>query len=74
MKKYAYLLVFGIALQLVGCGDKENENREQAERHLKSAYTYIQQGQLRAAVLEAQNIVRLQPHASPKQSYQQHPT
>lgn len=61
MKIYAYLLVFGIALQLVGCGDKEKENREQAERHLKSAYTYIEQGQLRAAVLEAQNIVRLLP-------------
>lgn len=61
MKKYAYLLILAIAMQIVGCGDKENENREQADRHLKSAYAYIQQGQLRAAVLEAQNIVRLQP-------------
>lgn len=61
MKKYAYLVMLGIALQLMGCSDKDNENREQAERHFKSASAYIEQGQLRAAVLEAQNIVRLQP-------------
>lgn len=61
MKKYGYLVIVAIAMQLLGCGDKDNESREQAERHLKSAQAYIQQGQLRAAVLEAQNMVRLQP-------------
>lgn len=64
MKKYACLLVLGIALQLAGCGNKENESRKEAERHLKSANAYIDQGQYRAAVLEAQNIIRLQPQDS----------
>ncbi|ACE85254.1 tetratricopeptide repeat protein [Cellvibrio japonicus] len=61
MKRYVYLLVITLVISLTGCSDKKQEQREQADRHIKSASTYISQGQLRAAVLEAQNVVRLQP-------------
>jgi tetratricopeptide (TPR) repeat protein len=57
------LFFTGIALTLLlgACGNKEAEQAADAERHLRSATAYTQQGQLRAAMIEAKNAIQLQP-------------
>lgn len=48
------VMVFGA----IGCaGDKESQ-QEKADRHLKSAQSYYRQGQYRAAMLEARNVIQ----------------
>src|SRR5690606_24628618 len=62
MKKSSYIVAVLMLLGTLGCSDGKQENSEEAARHIRSAQTYLQQGQLRAAMLEAKNAVQLQPN------------
>lgn len=48
---------------MLGCSDKQKENKAEAERHQTSAKVYQSQGQFSAAMLEAKNAIQLQPDA-----------
>lgn len=50
-----------IALTLSACSDSQQDNINKANRHLKTANAYIEQGQLRASMLEVKNAVNLRP-------------
>lgn len=49
------------SFSLTGCKDDKAANKEEAARFSRSAATYQQQGQLRAAMLEARNAVQKDP-------------
>lgn len=52
------LLLAALVFGATGCaGDKESQ-QEKADRHLKSAQSYYRQGQYRAAMLEARNVIQ----------------
>src|SRR5690554_2532463 len=61
MKKSPYIVAIIILLGTLGCSDGKQKNSEEAARHIRSAQTYFQQGQLRAAMLEAKNAVQQGP-------------
>lgn len=61
MKKSSYIVAVLILLGTLGCSDGKQQNSEEAGRHIRSAQTYLKQGQLRAAMLEAKNAVQLAP-------------
>lgn len=61
MKYLTIIAGFGLALLIAGCGNKEAEQAANVERHLRTAEAYTQQGQLRAAMIEAKNAIQLQP-------------
>jgi tetratricopeptide (TPR) repeat protein len=48
---------------LAACGDKQQQNQESALRHVGSAKVYQDQGQYRAAIIEAKNAIQLLPDA-----------
>lgn len=50
-------------LWLGGC-DSANDSHGQAQIHLASGEAYLQQGQYRAAMIEARNVIRLAPDES----------
>jgi len=60
LKMILVLLCMGIA----ACSDKQAESEQQAQRHLSSANIYVQQGQYRAAIIEAKNIIQLTPDSA----------
>lgn len=63
MKNLLLLSTTLIATLLISaCGDSQQENIEQSERHLKTASTYIDQGQFRAGILEVKNAIQLRPN------------
>lgn len=64
MKKIAQVAAFSLGAALIGCGEDNSKNTETALRHQNSAKVYQQQGQLRAAMLEARNAIRLSPDAA----------
>lgn len=64
MKKIAQVAAFSLGIALIGCGEKSSKDAEAALRHQTSAKVYQQQGQLRAAMLEARNAIRLAPDAA----------
>ncbi|WP_390593333.1 tetratricopeptide repeat protein [Simiduia litorea] len=55
--------VFTSLLTLIACSGGEKKTAEDAERHFKSAVVYQKQGQLRAAMLEARNVIQLTPES-----------
>jgi len=55
----ATLLLFCISI--VACSDKQAESQEQARRHISTAKVYQDQGQYRAAIIEAKNVIQLMP-------------
>lgn len=61
MNKLSMMMLLIVSLAFAGCGDKEEELANDISRHATSAKTYKQQGQLKAAMLEARNIIQLQP-------------
>lgn len=61
MKHLNIIASIGLVLMVAGCGNKEAEQAASVERHLRSATAYTEQGQLRAAMIEAKNAIQLQP-------------
>lgn len=61
MKTILALAVIAMTVLIIACGDKEGERSADAQRHQRTAVAYQQQGQFRAAMLEARNAVQLQP-------------
>lgn len=61
--KLSLILVSLMTLVLLsGCGKQEEKAQANSERHIRSAANYLEQGQMRAAMLEAQNAIKLQPN------------
>lgn len=61
MKKIAQLTALALCVGLYGCSDKQKEDSQEALRYQTSAKVYQEQGQLRAAMLEAKNAIQFQP-------------
>lgn len=61
MKKIAQITALALCVGLYGCSDNQKENAQEAQRHQASAKVYQDQGQLRAAMLEAKNAIQLEP-------------
>jgi tetratricopeptide (TPR) repeat protein len=61
MNKISNMIIALSSLLIVACSGGQAENAEEALRHQRMAQTYQQQGQFRAAMLEARNAVQLQP-------------
>jgi tetratricopeptide (TPR) repeat protein len=51
-----------VLVMLSGCGKQEEKTQANSDRHLRSAASYLEQGQLRAAMLEAKNSIQLLPN------------
>ncbi|WP_244904598.1 tetratricopeptide repeat protein [Cellvibrio mixtus] len=64
MKKIAQVAALSLGIALIGCGEDTSKNAETALRHQNSAKVYLQQGQLRAAMLEARNAIQLAPESA----------
>ena len=66
-KRLSLLIIPLIALLAVvgGCSDNTQEdNSKQAQIHQKTADSYIKQGQIRAAIIEARNVIKYSPSSS----------
>lgn len=63
MKKIAQIAALSLGVALIGCSEDGSKNAETALRHQNSAKVYQQQGQLRAAMLEARNAIQLAPES-----------
>lgn len=61
MKQSIFLASVALALLLSGCGDKQEQQAANVERHLRAANAYVDQGQFRAAMIEAKNAIQTQP-------------
>lgn len=57
------IIAISLCVTLIACGDKQESNVEDAKRHLSSAKVYQEQGQYRAAIIEAKNAIQLMPDA-----------
>ncbi len=64
MKKITQIAALSLGIALIGCGENSSKNAETALRHQNSAKVYLQQGQLRAAMLEARNAIQLSPESA----------
>jgi cellulose synthase operon protein C len=51
-----------LSLFLVGCKDKQADIKEEVDRYIKSASAYVEQGQFRAAMVEAKNAIQKDPN------------
>ncbi|MEH6912304.1 MAG: tetratricopeptide repeat protein, partial [Oceanicoccus sp.] len=57
--------VIAMLALISGCADNTQEdNTKQAEIHQKTANSYIKQGQFRAAIIEARNVIKYSPASS----------
>lgn len=63
LMKLQWILVVIVTL-VAGCSNDTAENAEKSARHLKSAQVYEKQGQYRAAMLEARNVIQLAPNTA----------
>lgn len=63
MNSILKIIVISLCVTLASCGDKQEKNQEDAQRHLSSAKVYQEQGQYRAAIIEAKNAIQLMPDA-----------
>ena len=66
-KRLSLLVIPLIALlaMVSGCSDNTQEdNSKQAQIHQKTADSYIKQGQFRAAIIEARNVIKYSPSSS----------
>lgn len=59
--KRIWLSVALASLLLAGCGESTGQRHEEAQRHITRTEVYLEQGQYRAAYIEARNAVRLAP-------------
>lgn len=60
-KNIVHTALLSASLIIIGCGDQTADNAKQAEIHQKTAASYIQQGQYRAAIIEARNVIKYSP-------------
>jgi tetratricopeptide (TPR) repeat protein len=63
MKNIVTLILVSLCIGLTACSDKQEENQEKAKRHISTAKIYQDQGQYRAAIIEAKNVVQLMPES-----------
>ena len=63
MNVIAKILFISLCMALAACSDKQEKNVEDAQRHLSSAKVYQEQGQYRAAIIEAKNAIQLTPES-----------
>ncbi len=61
MNKLSLITLLCLSIVIMGCSNKDEEIANDVARHATSAKTYKQQGQLKAAMLEARNIIQLKP-------------
>ena len=61
MKSVAKLSLIILFACVIGCSDKQKEDADSIARHEVAAQTYLKQGQIKAAILEARNIIQLSP-------------
>ncbi len=65
MNSITKIIVVLLCVTFSSCADKKEKNQEDAQRHVSSAKVYREQGQYRAAIIEAKNAIQLMP-ASPE--------
>ncbi|WP_062059846.1 tetratricopeptide repeat protein [Cellvibrio sp. OA-2007] len=61
MYSISKIMVVLLCVTLAACADKQEKNSEDAQRHVASAKVYQEQGQYRAAIIEAKNAIQLTP-------------
>ena len=61
MNSITKIMVVLLCVISAACTDKQEKNQEDAQRHVASAKVYQQQGQYRAAIIEAKNAIQLMP-------------
>lgn len=64
MNSIVKIAVISLCVTLAACADKQEKNQEDAKRHVSSAQVYQEQGQFRAAIIEAKNAIQLLPESS----------
>ncbi|HEB27548.1 MAG TPA: tetratricopeptide repeat protein [Porticoccus sp.] len=62
--KHCARLILIALLALGGCTDQQTDNAELAKNHLITANAYFQQGQFRAAIIEARNVIKYAPNSA----------
>lgn len=60
MNNVTKIILATICVCLWSCSDNQQQNKDDSARHLKSAAMYQEQGQYRAAMIEAKNAIQLQ--------------
>ncbi|MBU0801739.1 MAG: hypothetical protein KKA05_12155, partial [Alphaproteobacteria bacterium] len=63
MNSISKIIVISLCVTLAACSDKQEKNLEDAQRHVSSAKVYQEQGQYRAAIIEAKNAIQLLPES-----------
>lgn len=61
MNNTAKIILISLCVTLAACSDKQQKNQDDAQRHVSSAKVYQEQGQYRAAIIEAKNAIQLMP-------------
>ena len=64
MKKCLKIILVSFCISIAACSDKQEESQQQAQRHAGSAKIYMEQGQYRAAMIEAKNVIQLMPDSA----------
>lgn len=63
MNSIVKIIVISLCVTLAACADKQEKNQQDALRHVNSAKVYQDQGQFRAAIIEAKNAIQLMPES-----------
>ena len=63
MRILTLLIVLAWMFAALGCGDKAHEKNAELLRHVNSTTIYQEQGQIKAATLEAKKIIQLAPES-----------
>lgn len=61
MKSLVKIILISFCALIAACSDDQVVDKEQAQRHVSSAKIYMDQGQYRAAIIEAKNVIQLDP-------------
>ncbi|WP_049631525.1 tetratricopeptide repeat protein [Cellvibrio sp. pealriver] len=63
MNSISKIIVISLCITFAACSDKQEKNIEDSKRHVSSAKVYQEQGQYRAAIIEAKNAIQLMPES-----------
>lgn len=63
MNTIAKILIVLLCVSVAACSDKQQKSKDDATRHVNSAKVYQEQGQYRAAIIEAKNAIQLAPES-----------